>query len=51
MLLGVLHDHAGGYRTSYLAAAACSIVGAVVLRAGGAAEEDHDFVTTEVAAA
>jgi MFS family permease len=51
VLLGVLHDHAGGYRTSYLAAAACSIVGAVVLRAGGAAEEDHDFVTTEVAAA
>ena len=49
VLLGVLHDHAGGYRTSYLAAAICSVAGAVVLRAGGAAEEDHDHVTTEVA--
>lgn len=48
VLLGVLHDHAGGYRTSYLAAAVCSIAGAIVLRAGGAAEEEHDFVTTEV---
>lgn len=50
VLLGVLHDHAGGYRTSYLVAAACSVAGALVLRAGGAAEEEHDFVTTEVRA-
>lgn len=48
ILLGVLHDHVGGYRTSYLVAAACSLGGAVVLRAGGAAEEEHDHVATEV---
>jgi MFS family permease len=48
LLLGVLRDRAGGYRTSYLVAAACSLAGALVLRAGGAAEEEHDHVATEV---
>ena len=47
LLLGLLRDHAGGYRASYLAAAACSIVGAAVLASGGAAEIDHDHVSME----
>ena len=34
-LLGWLHDNAGGYRTSYLFAAACSLVGAAALARGG----------------
>ena len=34
-LLGWLHDNAGGYTTSYLVAAGCSLVGAVVLSRGG----------------
>lgn len=34
-LLGWLRDNAGGYRTSYLIAAACTAVGVVVLRAAG----------------
>ena len=37
LLLGWLHDSAGGYRTSYLAAAVCSLAGAVVLAGGGPA--------------
>lgn len=37
LLLGFLHDHAGGYRTSYLVAGACSLAGAAVLSAGGPA--------------
>jgi MFS family permease len=37
LLLGWLHDNAGGYQTSYLVAAACSLVGAGVLAAGGPA--------------
>jgi MFS family permease len=37
LLLGWLHDNAGGYRTSYLVAAACSAVGAVVIAWGGPA--------------
>jgi predicted MFS family arabinose efflux permease len=37
LVLGWLHDNAGGYRTSYLVAAACSIAGAAVLASGGAA--------------
>jgi MFS family permease len=37
LLLGWLYDHAGGYRTSYLVAAACSVVGAAVLAWGGPA--------------
>ncbi len=37
LLLGWLYDNAGGYRTSYLVAAGCSLSGAVVLSAGGPA--------------
>lgn len=37
LLLGWLHDSAGGYRTSYLVAAGCSLVGAAVLSSGGPA--------------
>jgi MFS family permease len=37
LLLGWLYDHAGGYRTSYLVAACCSLVGAAVLAWGGPA--------------
>jgi MFS family permease len=38
LLLGELHDGAGGYRTSYLAAAGCALVGALVLSTAGSAE-------------
>jgi MFS family permease len=41
-LLGWLRDHAGGYRTSYLVAAACSTLGALVVAAAGPAEADAD---------
>jgi MFS family permease len=37
LLLGWLHDVAGGYRVSYLVAAACSLVGLVILGLGGPA--------------
>jgi MFS family permease len=37
LVLGWLHDNGGGYRTSYLVAAGCSLSGAVVLASGGAA--------------
>ncbi|MCU0259571.1 MAG: MFS transporter [Ilumatobacteraceae bacterium] len=39
LLLGWLHDNAGGYRTSYLVAAGCSAVGAAVIAWGGPATE------------
>lgn len=35
LLLGWLRDSAGGYRTSYLIAAGCSVAGVLVLRAAG----------------
>jgi len=38
LLLGWLYDNAGGYRTSYLVAAACSLTGALVMSRGGPAE-------------
>jgi MFS family permease len=41
LLLGWLHDNAGGYRTSYLVAACCSLVGAGVLWWGGPATVEH----------
>jgi MFS family permease len=41
LLLGWLYDHAGGYRTSYLVAAVCSLVGAAVLGWGGPATVRH----------
>jgi len=37
LLLGWLYDNAGGFTTSYLVAAACSVVGALVLASGGPA--------------
>ena len=37
LVLGWLHDNAGGYQTSYLVAAGCSLAGAAVLASGGAA--------------
>ena len=37
LLLGWLHDNAGGYETSYVVAGACSLVGAVVLATSGPA--------------
>lgn len=37
LMLGWLYDNAGGYRSSYLVAAACSLSGALVLYAGGPA--------------
>jgi MFS family permease len=40
LLLGWLHDVAGGYRTSYLVAGCCSVVGALILSAGGTARSD-----------
>ncbi len=39
LLLGWLYDNAGGYRTAYLVAAACSFTGSAVLSAGGPAHE------------
>ncbi len=41
LLLGWLYDVAGGYRSSYLAAAACSLIGATMFSfAGSASEQD-----------
>jgi MFS family permease len=37
LLLGWLYDNGGGYRSSYLVAAACSLVGSLVLASGGPA--------------
>jgi cyanate permease len=37
VLLGVLHDFAGGYRASYLAAGACSLTGALLFSFAGSA--------------
>lgn len=40
LLLGALHDFAGGYRSSYLAAGACSLVGALLFARAGSAGDD-----------
>ena len=48
ILLGWLHDVAGGYQASYLAAAACSLVGVVLLSAAGSATPQFDEVETDV---
>ena len=37
LLLGWLYDNAGGYRTSYIVAGCCSLVGAFVMALGGPA--------------
>lgn len=42
LLLGWLYDVAGGYRSSYLAAAACSLIGALLFSLAGSASE-HDL--------
>ncbi|MEX2628222.1 MAG: MFS transporter [Ilumatobacteraceae bacterium] len=41
LLLGWLHDNAGGYRTSYLVAGGCALAGAGVLALGGPATVDE----------
>ena len=41
LLLGWLYDNAGGYDTSYLVAAGCSLTGAAVLASGGPATVRH----------
>lgn len=40
LLLGAMHDFAGGYRSSYLAAGACSLVGALLFSMAGSAGDD-----------
>jgi hypothetical protein len=40
LLLGALHDFAGGYRTSYLVAGACSLIGALLFSLAGSAGDD-----------
>jgi MFS family permease len=47
-LLGLLHDHGGGYRTSYLVAAGMSAVGATFVASGGSASY-REFEPTAVA--
>jgi MFS family permease len=37
LLLGALHDFAGGYRSSYVAAGVCSLVGALLFSMAGSA--------------
>jgi cyanate permease len=40
LLLGALHDFAGGYRTSYLVAGVCSLIGALLFSLAGSAGDD-----------
>lgn len=46
LVLGWLHDEAGGYRTSYLVAAALSFGGALVVGSGGSARADRPIVSS-----
>lgn len=48
LLLGWLHDAAGGYRTSYLVAGACSLVGAAVLAQGWRGPHSTRLASTTV---
>ena len=41
LLLGWLYDVAGGYRSSYLAAGACSLIGALLFSMAGSASGDY----------
>lgn len=41
LLLGWLHDVGGGYRTSYVVAGCCSLMGAAILSTGGSARPTH----------
>ena len=47
LLLGWLYDNAGGYETSYLVAAACSLTGAGVLAAAGPASARRDVTDAQ----
>lgn len=49
LLLGWLHDASGGYRASYIAAAMCSVLGAVVFVLSGPAEVHDAPVGADVA--
>jgi MFS family permease len=52
LLLGWLYDIAGGYRSSYLAAGVCSVIGAVLFSfAGSASVASDDFASAEVTSA
>ena len=52
LLLGWLYDVAGGYRSSYLAAGVCSIIGAILFSFAGSASVASDKVASaEVASA
>jgi len=44
LLLGWLYDVAGGYRSSYLAAGACSLIGALLFSMAGSASSDEATV-------
>lgn len=50
LLLGWLYDNAGGYRTSYIVAAAFSLAGAAVLASGGPATPGGAAATPATAA-
>lgn len=50
LLLGWLHDAAGGYRTAYLVAGALSLAGAVAVLFAGSAQAPSDPVLEQVAA-
>lgn len=51
LLLGWLYDASGGYRTSYIAAACCTLVGAVAFVLSGPAELDEADVVPATARA
>ena len=46
LLLGWLHDVAGGYRASYLAAGMCSLIAVVVLSLAGTREDGNESFAT-----
>ena len=50
LLLGWLYDVAGGYRSSYLAAGVCSIIGAILFSFAGSATVASDEVASAEAA-
>lgn len=49
LLLGYLHDEAGGYRTAYLVAGALSAIGAALLFASGSAAPQFSSANDELA--
>lgn len=50
LVLGWLHDNAGGYRTAYLVAAGASLTGAIVLSLGGPVHRSPPVATATVRA-